>query len=51
MEKRIGAKPKMRNMIKNGAVNRNAHRPFKDRTAFGLFSFSLGRDGFHGEGG
>jgi hypothetical protein len=41
----------MRNITKNGAVNRYAHRPFKDRTAFGLFSFSFGLEGFHGEGG
>jgi hypothetical protein len=47
----IGAKPKIRNITKNGAVNRYPQRPFREGTALMLFTFLCGFAGFHGEGG
>jgi hypothetical protein len=38
-------------MKKNGAINKYPHLPFRDKTAFALFSFFGGLGGFQGEAG
>ena len=51
MEYKIGANPKIRNITKNGAINKYPHLPFMDGTAPGLIRGFCFLAGFHGEVG